>query len=239
MVPKNSILFVFHGDGQDWELVEERKPPLKKEQIADWDDGFYKIEIRNPSSNRFIYPNVLYMEVANGEIVRKSIGKPFKIYDEPETPATVESPPQTNQFTGMEVIAKVLEQQTAILTTLMQMITQNQNRKDEDSGMKDIVELYKLKMLKKLEKELLQEDEQEQIIQMTPEERQMVDTIYAHLGQGQIGTAIVLWNQLKEKNEPLAQTVMANILDMAMNGQLDLSAIFGQQGGQNNAGNNA
>ena len=149
MVPKTTILFIFRGDGQDWELIEERKPPLKKEQIADWEDGFYKIEVRNPTSNRFIYPNVLYVEVANGEIVRKSVGKFFRIYDEPETPpATVENP--TPQFTGMEVIAKVLEQQTQILNTLMAMLMQNNQQKQDDSGMKDIVELYKLKMLKKL-----------------------------------------------------------------------------------------
>ncbi len=235
MVPKDTRLYVFMWTGEDWEYWKEEKPTLKREHVQEWDDGIYKVEIRSGKTNRAIYPNTVYLEVLNGEIIRRSVSKPFR-FTETEQNDETKSEPQPIQFTGMEVIAKVLEQQTAILTTLMQMITQN--RKEEDGGMKDIVELYKLKMLKKLEKELLEDNDEQ--IQMTPEEKNIVEQIYAHIGQGQIGTAMVLWNQLKEKNEALAQTVMANILDLIVSGQIDLNAIFGgQQGGPSDAGNNA
>ena len=237
MVPKDARLYVFTWTGEDWEYWKEEKPTLKREHVQEWDDGIYKVEIRSGKTNRAIYPNVIFLEVVGGEIVRRSVSRPFRFSSE-EVEESPKPEPQPTQFTGMEVIAKVLEQQTQILNTLMAMLMQNnQNKQQDDSGMKDIVELYKLKMLKKLEKELLQEDEQ--IIQMTPEEKNIVEQIYAHIGQGQLGTAIVLWNQLKEKNEALAQTVMANIMDMVMSGQIDLSAIFGQQKSQSKAGNNA
>lgn len=236
MVPKDARLYVFTWTGEDWEYWKEEKPTLKREHVQEWDDGIYKVEIRSGKTNRAIYPNVIFLEVVGGEIVRRSVSRPFRLSSE-QVEESPKPEPQPTQFTGMEVIAKVLEQQTQILNTLMAMLMQNNQQKQDDSGMKDIVELYKLKMLKKLEKELL-EDDDEQAIKMTPEEKNMVEQIYAHIGQGQIGTAIVLWDQLKEKNEALAQTVMANIMDMVMSGQIDLSAIFKQQGKQD-AGNNA
>ena len=228
MVPKDARLYVFTWTGEDWEYWKEEKPTLKREHVQEWDDGIYKVEIRSGKTNRAIYPNVIFLEVVGGEIVRRSVSRPFRFSSE-QAEESPKPEPQPAQFTGMEVIAKVLEQQTQILNTLMAMLMQNnQNKQQDDSGMKDIVELYKLKMLKKLEKELLQEDEQ--IIQMTPEEQQLVDSIMAHLSAGQFGTALMFWKQLQEKNETLAQTVLANVMDLVAQGKITFPGMEGGNG---------
>ncbi len=231
MVSPDVQLHIFRYNQGVWKYWKTFHPTLKESQLvkvveeSEGEYGYFKIEVRNPSTNRPVFPNVLYVVVdRNG--VQNWDTKPLEEENESKEDTEIVEELQTHQNTDLSALVKAtLEPITQMITAQMQqtnqLLTLLLNQKKEEDPFREFMRLKVEKEKIRLLRELSDEDNEESEgiwENATLEEKQLANQIIVAYQQGNISTAITLWNQLREKNEKLAEFLLSYAIDEALKG---------------------
>jgi|Deesub1362A_J573_1020465.scaffolds.fasta_scaffold01612_9 hypothetical protein len=235
MVNSNTKLYIYkYLPDERWKLVKENKPPLQEnELLEELEDGIYKVEIRG-SDGRYVRPNVFYFKIENNSLIADM--KPFKIESEQEEIEESESefhPDYSNLFSAfakmqenqLKQIKEMYENQIKILEKLI-------SQKQEDSFDRLIklkLKQAEIKILKELEESETESEEEEiNFMNLNADEQEIIFRINEAIQNKKFGTAWMLFQELKEKNEKVAKFLLTEIVDKVLTGEINLNNLLSE-----------